>query len=177
MSELRVRLAAAGDADAIARVVNAAYRPAPGAGGWTHEAGLVAGNRTDAAQVAALMARSTLLVGERNGCVVACIHLAIEGTEAHFGMLAVDPAAQGCGLGKTMMARAEEYAAARGASDYVLDVIGARVELAEFYRRRGYRHTGEWVEYPRDAGAGVPFGDSLAVQVMRKRADDTPRPR
>lgn len=45
------------DAEAIARLVNQAFRPRTGIVGWTHEAHLVAGDRIDLAQVRQILAR------------------------------------------------------------------------------------------------------------------------
>ncbi|MFA5204882.1 MAG: GNAT family N-acetyltransferase [Lentisphaeria bacterium] len=175
MGELQFRIASVHDAAAIAKVVNAAYRPVPGAGGWTHESALIHGNRTDARQVAALMADSTVMVGERGSKVVACVHVELAGPEAHIGMLAVDPALQAGGIGKSLLAHAEEYASARGAQEYVLTVIGARTELIAFYLRRGYKRTGKRLAFPPGANSGTPLSSSLELEVLRKHSRPSPQ--
>ena len=53
-----IRIAVPADAARIAALVNAAYRPDADASGWTHEALLVDGDRTDTEQIVALIARA-----------------------------------------------------------------------------------------------------------------------
>ena len=63
------RCARPDDADAIAQLVNKAFRPRTGILGWTHEAHLVAGDRIDQAQVRQMLAAAdcVLLLGKGVG--------------------------------------------------------------------------------------------------------------
>ena len=73
---------------------------------------------------------------------LACMVLNPEDGRLHLGKLAVEPALQGRGLGRRMMARAEERAWELGLSFVRLET---RVELAEnhrFYRALGYEEVG-----------------------------------
>lgn len=108
------RVATPVDAPTIAALVNAAYRPANGSGGWTHESAFILGDRTTATQVIAAMTGddSTVLLGLTGDRIVACAQVEREGSHCHIGMLAVLPALQGAGVGKQMLAHAERYAAA-----------------------------------------------------------------
>lgn len=45
MEQVQITKAGLADAEAITGLVNRAYRPAPGAEGWTHESALVSGSR------------------------------------------------------------------------------------------------------------------------------------
>ena len=110
--EIALRLATGGDAEAIACLVNRAYRPGSGLRGWTHEAELVAGERASAAMVRSLLRRgSALLVLCRGDSIVACVHVEAFPAEraAYIGMLATEPAEQAGGLGKRMLACAERW--------------------------------------------------------------------
>src|SRR4051812_3214814 len=103
MSKLNFRIASVNDAEAIARLVNAAYRPLPEAGGWTHESNIVSGNRTSAAQVEALINQSVVILVAHGSTVVACVHIESKDNEAHIGMLAVEPTLQAAGVGKLLL--------------------------------------------------------------------------
>lgn len=174
---IQFRAAILDDAGAIARLVNAAYRPAEGEGagngagkgGWTHESGLVRGNRTSPDQVENLIATSFVLVGSIEATVVACAHIALEGDAAHIGMLAVAPVLQGTGIGKLLLAQAEAHASTTlNADKLVLIVVSARTDLIDFYLRRGYQRTGARLEYPVDAGVGSPIHGQLDLEVLEK---------
>lgn len=171
MSHLTLREAARGDSAEITRIVNAAYRPDAGAGGWTHESALVRGARTSAEQVEELLSDSVVLVGLRGSRLVACVQIQGKGNEAHIGMLAVEPSLQGTGAGSVMLARAEAYAAGSlGAAEFVLVVVSARIELIRFYIHRGYEQTKERMAYPLGSGVGTPRIAALDLTVLRKRS-------
>ena len=162
------------DAETIAELVNRAYRPESGATGWTHESDLVAGNRTNAAQiVGTILSRdSVILVGLNNEEIVACAHVQKDGNCSHIGMLAVNPILQKVGAGKQMLAHAEKYASAVfGSEKFVMVVVSARIELVSFYLRRGYHKTGSVMGYPLSAGAGTPKTPDLKIEVLEKRSN------
>jgi GNAT superfamily N-acetyltransferase len=70
------------------------------------------------------------------------------GAVAYLGMLAVDPARQAGGLGRALMAAAEEEARGFGARAMEMTVIAPRGELIAYYERRGYARTGEIRPFP-----------------------------
>lgn len=160
------------DAEAIAQLVNQAFRPRTGVAGWTHEAHLVAGDRIDPAQVLrALVADDTaLLLGMAGDEIVACVQVELAGDSARIGMLAVATDRQGAGLGKAMLAYAEAHAVQRWQVEkFVMRVLSARAELLAFYLRRGYRRSGEVSDYPVNA-AGMPRTAGLKVEILEKGA-------
>ena len=160
------------DAEAIARLVNQAFRPRTGIAGWTHEAHLVAGDRIDPARVRQIVAAEdcVLLLGMGGTEIVACVQLERAGTRVSIGMLAVAPDCQGGGLGKAMLAHAEAHAVQRWQVEkFVMRVLPARTELLAFYLRRGYRRSGEVSDYPVNA-AGVPLQPELKIETLEKNA-------
>lgn len=172
MEIVTYRSARPDDAEAIAQLVNQAFRPRTGAEGWTHEAHLVAGDRIDPAQVLrALVADDTaLLLGMAGDEIVACVQVELAGDSARIGMLAVAAGRQGGGLGKAMLAQAEAHAVQRWQVErYVMRVLSARVELLAFYLRCGYRRSGEVSDYPVSA-AGVPLQAELKIEILEKDA-------
>lgn len=175
MNPSAFRIANESDSSAIAELVNAAYRPSHDMAGWTHEAELVAGARTSKAQVAEIIKRpnSTILVCFANLSIVACVHIEKEGTNSHIGMLAVNPSLQTAGIGKQMLALAENYATEIfGAERFILAVVSARSEFVAFYLRRGYQKTGSIMDYPLSAGAGIPKNPALKIETLEKRSNE-----
>lgn len=168
----RFRPAVAADVPAIVALVESAYRGDSGRRGWTTESDLLDGQRTDAAGVAALLDQphSMLLLAERDGALLASCHIERRGDSGYFGMFAVDPAQQGGGLGKAVLAEAERIAReAWRCRAMHMTVIVQRAELIAFYERRGYRRTGEYQPFPYgDARFGIPRRDDLRFEVLRK---------
>lgn len=162
------------DCPTVCALVNAAYRPEKSGAGWTSESTLVEGQRTNPAQLQALLQRpgSTLLLACcEAGKIQGCVHIEAEQQDAYIGMLAVWPQQQGSGLGKQLLQQAEQWAIqAFGATQLLLSVIQQRSELRAYYLRRGYLPNGQGYPYPLDAGAGVPFSDQLWVEVLAKQA-------
>lgn len=167
---LTLRMASPADVAEVAALVNRAYRPSGLVQGWTHEAGLVSGPRVTPPQLLDLFgAGSCILLLCHEGTIVACVHLQAEGETVHVGMLATEPALQGCGLGKKMLRHAESCAReSLGASALRLSVLSARMELVAFYLRRGYVREGDETDYPRHAGVGEPLLPSLRVMQLMK---------
>lgn len=175
MHDYHFRCATPTDATPVSQLVNAAYRPAAGAGGWTHEAALISGARTNPAQLCDLLQRprsSVLLACNTQQQIHGCVHVEAHGQQAHIGLLAVLPTLQGSGLGKLLLARAELFAVQQWqVSTLLLTVVQARETLRQFYLRRGYVPNGERFDYPLDAGAGQPYAAGLWVQVLVKPAE------
>lgn len=167
---LTLRMASPADVAEVAALVNRAYRPSGLVQGWTHEAGLVSGPRVTPLQLLDLFgARSCILLLCHEEAMVACVHLQAEGETGHVGMLATEPALQGCGLGKQMLRHAESCARESfQASALRLSVLSARTELVAFYLRRGYVREGDEADYPRHAGVGEPLLPSLRVMRLMK---------
>lgn len=167
------RTASKSDAEAIAQLVNSAYRPETGAAGWTHESDLVSGKRATVNQVAEIMVKpdSIILVGLKGSEIRACVHIEKDGNNCHIGMLAVNPMLQGAGVGKKMLAYAEWYASEYYLSEkYIMVVVSSRSELIAFYLRRGYKQTGSAIDYPLSAGAGTPKHADLKIETLEKRS-------
>jgi GNAT superfamily N-acetyltransferase len=165
------RTATEADVPAVVALVESAYRGDSGRRGWTTESDLLDGQRTDAADVAAAIARpdSRILLLERDGRLLACCHLERQGEAAYFGMFAVDPAQQTGGLGKRLLAEAERIAREWRCRAMEMTVIVQRAELIAWYERRGYRRTGTYKPFPYgDERFGIPRRDDLRFELLRK---------
>lgn len=165
--------------DEVAATVNAAYRGDAARRGWTHEADLVDGQRTDSAMLADELDApdpSTILVlrDGPDGPILACVLTQTfrddgERLVCHLAMLTVRPDHQGRGLGDRLIAEVEARARAAGCTAVEMTVIHLRETLIAFYGRRGYRPTGRTKPFPRgDARFGRPLRDDLHFVVLEK---------
>ncbi|GAA2443884.1 GNAT family N-acetyltransferase [Streptomyces lavendulocolor] len=164
----------AGEADvpALVALIESAYRGDSSRAGWTTEADILEGQRTDPEGVRDVIAApgSRLLLVERGGELVACCQLEHRGEAAYFGMFAVRPGLQGGGLGRRVIAEAERLAAAEwGAREMHMTVISVRDELIAWYERRGYRRTGRMTPFPYgDERFGLPRREDLEFELLVK---------
>ena len=176
---MHVSIATHADLDAIAALVNSAYRGDSSRAGWTTEADFIGGQRTDAevlrADLAARPGAVLLTLREGpHGELLGSVWLEPSGDEVwYLGMLTVRPDLQARQLGRTLLAEAESYAAARGARMMRLMVMNMRDTLSAWYERRGYVRTGETKPFPYgDERFGLPLRDDLYFEVFEKRLDE-----
>jgi ribosomal protein S18 acetylase RimI-like enzyme len=171
-TEFTFRDATDADVDALVALIEAAYRGDSSRAGWTTEADILQGQRTDPDGVLDVIKapNSRLLTVEQDGRIVACCQLEHRGDHAYFGMFAVNPTAQGSGLGKTIMAQAERQARENwGATEMHMTVISVREDLIAWYERRGYRRTGRMTPFPYgDERFGIPQRDDLQFELLVK---------
>ncbi|MER5437185.1 GNAT family N-acetyltransferase [Streptomyces sp. NPDC002790] len=160
------------DVDVLVALIESAYRGDSSRTGWTTEADILEGQRTDPQGVLEVIEDpdSRLLTVERDGAVVACCQLEHRGEHAYFGMFAVSPAQQGAGLGKTIIAEAERRARETwGVGEMHMTVIDAREDLIAWYERRGYCRTGLTIPFPYgDERFGIPQRDDLKFELLVK---------
>ena len=151
------------------RLVNRAYRGESSRKGWTTEADLLDGIRTDevGSEGNAAKPRRTMLKYEEAGQLLGCVYLETKGQDLYLGMLTVSPDAQASGIGKQLLLAAEQLAHDRKCRAITMTVITARHELIAWYERRGYRSTGEMQPFPDDPRFGMPK-QPLEFMVMEK---------
>lgn len=147
MPPLTFRAAVIQDVDAIVRLVNRAF---------VAESPYVEGERLNADLVREMWPRGTFLLGELEGALVACIFIEPRAHQAHLGLVSVEPARQGEGLGAELMSAAESRCRAAGFREMELRFIDQRTELERFYQRLGFTRTGV-CEPPPPARAKIPF--------------------
>jgi GNAT superfamily N-acetyltransferase len=163
-----------GDVETLRDLVERAYRGDTARQGWSHEADLLSGPRTSVAELQAILAdpaRHLLVCRDDDGAVRCCVLLWEKGEGlVYLGMLTIDPALQGTGRGKRLLAAAEDWARDNlGADRMEMQVFSRRRELLAFYERRGYRPTGERRPFPYEEApeAGALF-DDLEFLVLEK---------
>ena len=159
------------DAQAIAQLVNAAYRGESSRAGWTTEADLLDGLRTGIDEVKRLIeSENTILLLCLNGQdLLGSICIEKMQDAAHIGMFVVKPTLQGQGIGKLLLATAEELAQRTWlVQNLQMHVITLRHELIAFYERRGYRRTGVFSEFPVNSAVWQPKLAGLKLETLEK---------
>lgn len=131
-SDIHIRLATMDDRTAMMPAINEAFAIEK----------FLEGTRTDEARLAEMMEGGEFLVAhDAHGKIVASVYVEIKGERGYLGMLAVDPAEQGKGLGRLMVDAVEDYCRNKGCSGVDLVVISLRTDLPPFYRKLGYVET------------------------------------
>ena len=141
MTEIEIRDAVPADIPALHRLIESAYRGEASRAGWTTEADLLEGQRTDPEGLADILADPAqgLLTAWRGG-----------------------------GLGRRLVEAAHRALAERfGARRVRISVFPQRETLIAWYERLGYRKTGETLPFPYgDLRFGLPKRDDLYFVVM-----------
>ncbi|MGI4834610.1 MAG: GNAT family N-acetyltransferase [Janthinobacterium lividum] len=147
------------DVPGLVVLINRAYR-GPARRGWTTEADLFDGSRTDEANLRALLrAPYTRLwcCHEPALGLVGCVCLTRPpGEVMHVSLLAVAPEEQTLGVGRYLLLHADLQARHLRCTRLRMSVLAERPDLLEWYARRGYQPTGAIEPFPAGAGAGEP---------------------
>jgi GNAT superfamily N-acetyltransferase len=112
-------------------------------------------DRIDLAGVEQFLKQGVFLLLEEDGLPLACVYLEVRAERGYFGLLSVDPALQGSGLGKRLIAAAEDYCRQAGCAFMDLQIVNLREELPPFYRKLGYVETGT-APFPADTATKLP---------------------
>jgi ribosomal protein S18 acetylase RimI-like enzyme len=166
-----ITIATPQDAFELDALVNSAYRGESSRKGWTTEADLLDGTRIDETAIHSLIEKSdtTILTYREEGELLGCVELRLQEGKLYLGMLSVKPNTQGQGIGKKLMAAAEDHARNAGVNRVFMTVISVRTELIDWYKRHGYQLTGERkpFEVP-DSRWGIPKQE-LEFVVLEKK--------
>lgn len=161
------------DIDPIVNLVNKTYRGEDSRLGWTTEADLLEGLRTNYAHISGLLQQSNtqILLAKQEKAVIGSILLEYSPPLAsvELGMFAVLPAQQNQGIGKQLLAFAELTAIEDWhPAKLLLEVIPCRQELIAFYQRRGYQFNGSSQPFPVNPELWRPKRSGLTLAYMEK---------
>lgn len=138
------------DIPALTILINSAYRGETSKKGWTTEANLLEGKRTNEEELTETMQnpKNTILKFTENDKIIGSVLLVEKEHQLYLGMLTVSPELQNNGIGKKMLAEAENHAKSLGLTGIIMTVISVREELIAWYKRHGYVDTGEREAFP-----------------------------
>jgi ribosomal protein S18 acetylase RimI-like enzyme len=160
------------DVPALNTLINSAYRGESSKKGWTTEADLVGGIRTDEEVLSGIIGKKDSVVLKYAGddhVITGCVNLQKHGNKIYLGMLTVNPELQGKGIGKILLDAAEEYARNNNCASIYMTVVSVRKELVAWYERHGYKDTGARKSFPaNDPKFGLPKM-KLEFMVMEKK--------
>jgi predicted N-acetyltransferase YhbS len=152
----RIRAAIPGDAEAVAQLINAAF---------VVERVVIDGDRTNPENVRTLMNSGRFLLADDAGGLVGCVYIERRGQHGYLGLLSVAPQLQGRGLGRQLVAAAEDYSREIGCRAVDLRIVSARAELLPFYRHLGYIENGT-APFPADVQTKVPSHFILMTKLL-----------
>lgn len=155
------------DIQYIVDILNESYR---GEKGWTTEYHLVSGARATLEGIQAELCNGNRYYVLKSGDdYIGCFNLQVFDQKVEIGGLAVKEKYQGLGFGKFLLRNAEQIAASlSGVKTLRLSVLEPRVELINFYLRRGYQKINKSYPFPISRDVGEPIVNNLNVIVLEK---------
>jgi GNAT superfamily N-acetyltransferase len=142
-----VRTAGADDVSELVRLINTAFAV---------ERFFKTGDRTTVEEIRDLARRGEFLLLEGpQGRALGGVYWTRLGDDGYFGMLSIDPAHQGRGLGRLLIDAVESRCRAAGCPRMKIHILNLREELPPFYRRLGYVESGS-LPFPTPEAAMRP---------------------
>lgn len=159
------------DIPELVTLINSAYRGEASKKGWTTEADLLKGElRTDTDTLTGLLANPQAIILKYSlpdGMIAGSVYLDKQERGLYLGMLTVSPGLQAAGIGKKLLAAAEQYAKEQACTNIFMNVISLRHELISWYERNGYHQTDERKPMPDNPKFGIPQ-QPLEFLIMKK---------
>lgn len=168
----------------VVKLVNSAYRGPTSKRGWTTEADLLDGQRTDYNDIVKIIespGSSILIARDEKQELIACCEIKFipanffdpqansSEKNLYFGMFTVKPELQNAGIGKVFLEKIEEFARKWEVSCIQISVITHRTELISYYERRGFKKTAFFIEFPKDIKFGIPKVADLKMIILEKK--------
>ena len=200
--QLVFRNATLADVSAVVELVESAYRGEASRAGWTTEADLLDGQRTDEVEIREIIcgAHSRIRLAEQSpaglqilaqiqahtpsqeralphaASLVGCVRIENAGDAGYIGMVSVLPTLQSAGIGRQLLHEAERVIRDELCLPRArMTVIGQRDTLIAWYQRRGYSLTGKQEKFPYgQPRAGTPRRDDLYFEVLEKSLATNP---
>jgi len=132
-ASVSIREATADDVGDLLRVINDAF---------VVEQFFAPGPRLSPSELDSYIARGTFLVAEHENGFAGCVFVEASRPSGYFGLLSVDRTLQQRGIGRRLVAAAEDFCRAAGCDSIRIRVVNLRTELPPFYRALGYAETG-----------------------------------
>jgi GNAT superfamily N-acetyltransferase len=133
MKGFRERFGEPADTPALVALINHAFRP---------EQVAIEGDRINAEKLQPFFTNGKFLVLEDADGLAGCVYAEVRGSRGYIGLLALRPELKGRGLGRLLMACAEDFLSVAGCMAADLRTISARNDLVPMYKHLGYQETG-----------------------------------
>lgn len=170
---LNFRIASTDDAGKLQQLIQDAFRAEDSRESWTADMAINSRFTLDIAHIEKSIADPTsdfLIAFDNAGNTLATIGVSQKESDyARIFMLAVDRRHQQGGLGRQVLAYAEQYCQQTwGVTKLGLDAVSTRLELISWYMRCGYQKTGETRPFPREAYSDLDLPEDLCFVQFEK---------
>ncbi|KAL1852093.1 hypothetical protein Daus18300_012305 [Diaporthe australafricana] len=181
---LQFRIATPDDAPQIQNLIQSAFRAEDTRENWIGSPELASQYHISVDEVLASITNPDCAVlvatdaasSSGSGDLVASVEAFRRGTGglARLSMLAVDQTRQRGGLGRQVLAHAEDHCRrALGAARLGLNALSTRRELIAWYERCGFRRTGGTSAFPRERFPALALPEDLCFVELEKDLDAT----
>ncbi|KAJ5135648.1 Acyl-CoA N-acyltransferase [Penicillium bovifimosum] len=172
-SKLTFRIATEADAPQLQRLIESAFRADDSREGWTDNLGLSSSFRIDVQEVLAMITKADtvmlMAINDEKTLVGSIGTAKRDANHARLFMLAVDSSQQHSGIGRQVLAYAEDYCRQTwGVSTLCLNALSNRLQLISWYERRGYEKTGEASPFPREKFEELALPEDLCFVEFEK---------
>jgi ribosomal protein S18 acetylase RimI-like enzyme len=171
---MAITIATINDVPELNTLVNKAYRGEESQKGWTTEAGIVDGTRSDEKMlIDHINTKNGVIykyVDDLTDEITAAVYYEVKESKLYFGMLSVSPQAQGKGIGKSLLDHAVAYGQQHHCKLLTGTIIETRSELKDWYFRYGFRTNGNKLPFPDDPRCGIP---KVPVELLEIEKDIT----
>ena len=176
---LQFRLAAPNDASQLQRLVEDAFRAEDSRKSWTADMALGARFRIAVEEIMTKITQADsamLIATDDNNVLVATVGVSKRSTGlARLGLLSVDQTHQRGGVGRQVLAYAEDYCRrVWSVKKLGLNALSTRQQLISWYMRCGYAKTGELSPFPYELMEGLALPNDLCFVEMEKDLDTVP---
>ena len=130
---MEIRFAVEADLTGLTVLINKAFKV---------EAFFIVRDRLVPEEALEYFRKGRFMLAEENGALAGVVYVELRGDRSYLGLLSVNPDLQKSGLGRKLMAAAEEFAREMGSHHMDLTVVNLRTELPPFYRKLGYTENG-----------------------------------
>ncbi|KAH8734223.1 acyl-CoA N-acyltransferase [Ilyonectria robusta] len=173
-NDLHFRIATLDDASQLQAMVESAFRAEDSRQDWTADMKLGESFRLDVKEIITQINKPDgailMATDNNNNALVGSVEVFKRSDDlARISMLAVDQTCQRGGIGRQVLAYAEDYCQKTwGVNKLGLNALETRQELIKWYMRRGYEKTGETSPFPRDRVAELDLPEDLCFIELEK---------
>lgn len=155
----------------VVDIINLAYRGEKTSKSWTTEAHLLGGKRIEDDMLEEILEEkdSKIYLAKFEDKIVGNIQAKLENGSIFIGLFAVHPDFQSSGVGKRLLEFAEKSSMKLYSADkFIMQVITIRNDLIDFYKRRGYKVTDSFLEFPKSEIWNVKTKEELKFVILEK---------